>query len=318
MHGRYFVVLAQLPGPRPLVRVRTPDPRGGPGAWLTLWMGSVLPADSSGTAARSIEICATPFPIDVLRLEFDCSVHHTFVELDAVQLVGTLDRPSGRFQAPVDFVYRPFPLTWGSDSFTFALSDCPSDYLRITPQITYNLNLTFKNHPPAALPFPSVVASQGSAVEILLNGTDADLTTAPQALRWVLLRLPLSGLLRARCCSASEPVLQVNSTLALGSPLWYEAVQDSGPPRCGSQFSDHFTVVLCDELDSCDSSRAVAVVSMLCSSCPRPYVLSHQVDGVWDGKAENAVNPVFGFTPLKRRFIVFWTPPTPLFGLWGL
>ena len=52
--------------------MRTPNPYD-PGQWLTLWVGTALPVDPRAPLARSIPICATPFPIDTLRLEFDCS-----------------------------------------------------------------------------------------------------------------------------------------------------------------------------------------------------------------------------------------------------
>eukprot|EP00906_Rhabdomonas_costata_P000937 RCo001344 len=72
LYPEQMVIVENL-GPKSLVRVRTPNPYS-PGSWITLWMGSVIPLDRSSPITRSIPICGTPFPIDVLRLEFDLSV----------------------------------------------------------------------------------------------------------------------------------------------------------------------------------------------------------------------------------------------------
>eukprot|EP00906_Rhabdomonas_costata_P037285 RCo052450 len=130
------MALAEIAGPRSLVRVRTPNPYAS-GQWLTLWMGATLPVDPNAPLVRSIPICATPFPVDTLRLEFDCSQSKTFFEVDMVQLVGTYDAPSSQVGPPHELFYEPYPLHDGQDSFSFTLSDCPNQFLQITSPFIY-------------------------------------------------------------------------------------------------------------------------------------------------------------------------------------
>eukprot|EP00906_Rhabdomonas_costata_P037284 RCo052448 len=130
------MVIAETDGPRSLVRVLTPN-FYDPEQWLTLWMGTALPIDPNAPLVRSIPICATPFPVDTLRLEFDCSQSKTFFEVDMVQLVGTYDAPSSQVGPPHELFYEPYPLHDGQDSFSFTLSDCPNQFLQITSPFIY-------------------------------------------------------------------------------------------------------------------------------------------------------------------------------------
>eukprot|EP00906_Rhabdomonas_costata_P031913 RCo045016 len=167
------MVIVENDGARSLVRVRTPNPYAG-GSWLTLWIGSALPVDPIAPLVRSIPICATPFPVDTLRLEFDCSQAKGYIEVDAVQLVGTYDAPTALVGPPHELFYEPFPLHDGLDSFGFSLSDCPNQFLQMSAPTTYVLSITSINHAPVAMPFASLVAHQSLAVAVALNGTSLD------------------------------------------------------------------------------------------------------------------------------------------------
>eukprot|EP00906_Rhabdomonas_costata_P011353 RCo016137 len=264
------LVLVENDGPRSLVRVRAPnpDPTGQP--WLTLWMGSVTAADPNAPVARSIDLCGLPFAVDVLRLEFDCSVFRTYFELNAVELVGTTDGSTAYIGPPYTLEYRPDQLTWGTDLFNFTLSDCPGQFLRVSSPYTYTLNVSHVNHPPVAtLPFPDVIANVTCPVRVRLSGTDVDSPTVPTILSWILRRAPHYG----RVLGPAHTAMAVNTSVPMSSGLWYEVlpgVAELG--QCGADFGDTFVVQLWDG-EAGDEPSVVTVVALFCTTCPAPRVL---------------------------------------------
>eukprot|EP00906_Rhabdomonas_costata_P030990 RCo043803 len=219
-----------------------------------------------------------PFPLDVLRLEFDCSVYQTYSEVDAVKLIGTYDAPSELIGPPYALAYQPHPLSWGPDSFQFELTNCIGDNSRLSPVYTFSLAVTHVLHPPsAAWPFATVVAEQGVAVPVLLNGSSVDSPTWPTTLLWVIRTLPTQG--QVLVGDGGGVSAAVNMTVPLGRPLAYEAlVPEAGlPVSCGESFTDSFVVQLLADEGSAgrayDIPRTVHVSGLVCNHCVRPYVL---------------------------------------------
>ena len=57
------------------------------GTWVVIWTGQPTCIQSSRIFKPSLTPC--PFPVNVIKLELDCSLAGSWCEIDAVKLIGS-------------------------------------------------------------------------------------------------------------------------------------------------------------------------------------------------------------------------------------
>ncbi len=75
----------------------------------------------------------------------------TVLQVDAVKLIGSLDTPAGVVRSVgsgLSVEYVPDPLVYGTDSFSYVLTDCAYQETRQTEPRELQLHVLPVSHPP--------------------------------------------------------------------------------------------------------------------------------------------------------------------------
>ena len=135
------------------VRVKTPQ-----GTWLPLYTGTPLHKLGAEQGTQywkwSPEVCQLNFKSSEIRVEIDTSTETgIFVgAIDYVKVVGTSEQQLSALPfvvgANTSLIYQADAFETGSDSFTYAASDCPGDPLRMSAPSTVKLTIINSNNVP--------------------------------------------------------------------------------------------------------------------------------------------------------------------------
>ena len=135
------------------MRVKTPQ-----GTWLPLYTGTPLHKLGTEQGTQywkwSPDVCQLNFKTDEIKVEIDTSRETgTLVSVvDYVKVIGTSEQQSAALPFVVgannSLVYQVDPFWSGSDSFTYAASDCPGQPSRLSAPATVDLSITPVNHAP--------------------------------------------------------------------------------------------------------------------------------------------------------------------------
>jgi hypothetical protein len=101
--------------------------------WVNIYLSSdceVSVALVAGAKLKHVTLlaspCRTPFKADTLRIIFNTDLTKQWLMVDAVKLSGTVGLPTGAVANLNRFLaYKPDPDVFGSDSFSYVVTDCP-------------------------------------------------------------------------------------------------------------------------------------------------------------------------------------------------
>ena len=128
------------------MRVKTPQ-----GTWLPLYTSTPLHKLGAEPGTQywkwSPDVCQLNFKTDEIRVKIDTSRETgTLVSVvDYVKVIGTSEQQSAALPfvvgANISLIYQADAFETGSDSFTYAASDCPGDPLRMSAPSTVTLTI---------------------------------------------------------------------------------------------------------------------------------------------------------------------------------
>ena len=172
------------------IRIKTPQ-----GNWLPLYTGTPL-LDEAGQRTQfwewSPEVCQVNFKASHIRIDVDTSVETGILaaEINFVKVFGASEQQLAAIPfvvgANTSVVYQAKAFQSGTDSFTYAASDCPGNRLRMSAPATITLTVAPKDNAPSPDkgPFDSFLKKQfevDTPTSIGLQGLDFDKSEA-----WVL------------------------------------------------------------------------------------------------------------------------------------
>ena len=263
------------------VRVKTLE-----GTWLPLYTGTPLHKLGAEQGTQywewSPKVCQLNFKSYEIKVEIDTSIETgIFVGVvDYVKVSGTSEQQAAAIPFVVggntSLVYQANAWQSGSDSFTYAASDCPGDHSRMSTPSTVDLTIINSNDAPYWNTFWQ--GETGLEVDTQsttsLNGLEWDTPSFQPGFGMTFAVVKMPGAIKMT--TADGPIVKgVAMSPTRGNPIgggrWFFALDVTmTSARCGA-----------DELlytfsDGTFTSRAYSVTVDV--NCPRPCSLSADVD----------------------------------------
>ena len=278
------------------MRVKTPE-----GTWLPLYTGTPLHKLGAEQGTQywkwSPEVCQLNFKSNEIRVFIDTSLETGILVsvVDYVRVIGTSEQQVAAIPfavgANTSLIYQVDPFWSGSDSFTYAASDCPGQPLRMSAPATVKLTIMPVNHEPKfwyGEPKVSMTVDVPKT-DFLLQATDID---PWDVLTFSVVKLPKhvnltiapppppgGGGWGRRLDVADEPVVEgaiINAASTFPVPTFGVMF------RWGFSPSITMTTASCeaDELTYTvsDGTATTSRVVTIAVACPRPCSLSDDVD----------------------------------------
>ena len=265
------------------VRVKTPQ-----GTWLPLYTGTPLHELAAGQSSQfwewSPEVCQLNFKSNEIRVEIDTSMETgIFVGLvDYIKVHGTSEQQDAAIPfvvgANVTLTYQATSFLSGSDSFTYAASDCPGQPLRMSAPATVEVNIINSNDAPyfttSWLAVVSLDVDTPTTANIM-GGLDSDTPSFVPGYG-MSFRIPKLPKAVALTTLAGLPVVEggaMSPTQAfpLGQSWFYTLDLTMNSASCGK---DELTYTISDD-SGASSPEYIVRFNVI---CPRPCSLSDDVE----------------------------------------